>query len=757
MVRMIWYEFAKVWGKRQFLVLVLVILLTNTLLHWYVNRETEFQPGLNAYKKAAETMDSMTEAEKFVYLQNMAEKLESIRVTNQIATWLGRGDNTKDDLTADYQKTFEEWYPVYKEGNYLTYTDSLEQEIELIDELYGQAKLVTRYGEYLEQMQQSQDELGGISIFADSRESQENTFATKNIEKSREDYRDRTAKNVRWMPSKSPVSVMDSLITGILFLISIFLLAVWTIMEEKEKKLFFITRVTDRGILHNILARIAGLGFGCLFLAVLLYGSSYLFYGVTAGFFDLSRDIQSVAEYMQSCYNITVGQFMLYALLTKVAVGFCFGLLLQFIVILSYRRIIPFVAGIAVLGANMMMYAFFPAVGLLCPLKYLNLIGIFHTDVLYGDYMNFNIAGVPLSRTGLCLLLLVTLCIAGCAAVIISFCRGERFYLIQRQRGRRVLFRAHSNVFRHEGYKLFITNRGLFILIACLLLAGSYYASHAYNISVREEYYRDLMMKLEGELTAEKEAVLFDEKERYDRAFSQLEQIDLMEAEGTITKRQADEKRDICNSVLMFYPSFERAWRQYEHIQEEGGVFIYDTGYLYLFGILGKGFLAELLVFSICILLVFGNAVPMEYQNKTNLLICSSALGMRKVIWRKGWLCVLTGSCLPACMWLFHWLYLRRDFSFHYGGSSVHGIYQYQGLPVNVPIWLFVLAAVFVQMLVCSLMALSVMLLSYWRKSFMQTVLIGAVVLVVPLVLYIQGFEFLKYLTVYPLYRIFAG
>lgn len=118
---------------------------------------------------------------------------------------------------------------------------------------------------------------------------------------------------------------------------------------------------------------------------------------------------------------------------------------------------------------------------------------------------------------------------------------------------------------------------------------------------------------------------------------------------------------------------------------------------------------------------------------------------------------MLMGSCLPACMWLFHWLYLQRNFSFHYGGSGIHGIYQYQNLPVNVPIWLFVLAAVFVQMLVCSLMALAVMLLSYWRKSFMQTVLIGAVVLIVPLALYMQGFEFMRYLAVYPLYRVFAG
>lgn len=59
-----------------------------------------------------------------------------------------------------------------------------------------------------------------------------------------------------------------------------------------------------------------------------------------------------------------------------------------------------------------------------------------------------------------------------------------------------------------------------------------------------------------------------------------------------------------------------------------------------------------------------------------------------------------------------------------------------------------------IQSLICSLLALCVMFLSYWRRNFIQTVLAGAVIFVIPLALYVQGIDFMGYLTVYPVYTL---
>lgn len=754
MMKLICFELEKIWKKKQLLVLLLIIMFTNILLHWYSDRATVFKPELQSYKKIAETMTNMSESEKYTYLKTMAEDLECIRVTDQIVLWLGRDGNSLENISKEYQETFQKWYPVYKKGNYLIYTDSLEQEITLINELYEEADQVTHYKEYLQEMKQSKEELSTISIFV--KQSKE-TFSEKNIKKSGEDYKKRTEANVRWIPSKGLVSAMDSPITSILFFISIFLFAVWGIMEEKEKKLFFITRITYKGVLHNGIARIVALGISCVFLSILLYGCNYVWYGIHTGFWDVSLDIQSVSIYMQSCYNLTIGQFVILSIFTKAVVAFVFGLLIQCITILNCRKMMPFVIGIIILVSNTLLYELLPAVGVLSPFKYLNIIGIFHTENLYGDYLNLNIGGTPVSRMWLSILLLFLLVVVGCTVVIIAFCCGKNFYFVQRQRKKWISFKPHNNLFRYECYKMFITNRAILVFVGCLLVAGGYYTSQNYSLSVKEQYYKELMMNLEGELTKEKEQILLAEKERYDNAFEQLNYIGEMLASGEISELEAEEKKETWNAIVAFYPSFQRAWWQYEHILEQGGVFVYDTGYLYMFGAWGGGFLIELFIFSISILLMFSNFVSMEYQNKTNLLIHSSTFGMKKVIQKKAWLCVLVGICLPICIRMFYGIYIQNTFTTHYWNSSIHGIFQYQNIPVDIPIWMFFIVIVSLQILVCSVLALIIMFLSYWRKNFIQTILIGAIIFVVPLALYVQGIEFTKYLTVYPLYSLFGN
>ncbi len=760
MMKLICFELEKIWKRKQLIILIIVIMLTNIFLHWYNNRPivevegvTDARPGLQSYKKVVETMADMKESEKYTYLQTMAEDLECIRRVDMIV-WLMEGDKDfLEKVSEENQEIFQKWYPVYKKGDYLTYTDTLYQEIKLIDEMYEEAKQVTHYKEYLQEMKQNKEELNSISIFANKNEK---TFSGKNIKKSAEDYKERTEANVRWIPSKGLVSAIDSPITSILYFITIFLFAIWGIMEEKDKKLFFVTRITNKGVLHNGIARIAALGISCVFLSILLYGCNYVWYGIQTGFCDVSLDIQSVSAYMQSCYNLTIGQFVVLSVFTKAVVAFGFGLLLQCITILNRRKMMPFVVGIVILISNTLLYELLPAVGVLSPFKHLNIIGIFHTENLYGDYLNFNIGEIPVSRMWLSLLLLFLLVVIGCIVVIVAFCCGKNFYFVQRPRRRWISFKPHNNLFRYESYKMFITNRAILVFVGCLVVTGAYYTSQNYSLSAKEQYYKDLMMNLEGELTKEKEQILLAEKKRYDNAFEELDYIEEMLAADEISELKAEERKDILNEIVAFYPSFQRAWWQYEHILEQGGVFVYDTGYLYMFGAWGKGFLSELFIFSIGILLMFSNFVSMEYQNKTNLLICSSTFGMKKVLQKKAWLCVLVGICLPVCIRIFYGIHIHNTFPTHFWNSSIHEISQYQNIPVDIPIWTFFIVIVSLQILVCSILALSVMFLSYWRKNFMQTILIGAIIFVVPIALYFQGIEFTKYLSVYPLYSLFG-
>ena len=67
-------------------------------------------------------------------------------------------------------------------------------------------------------------------------------------------------------------------------------------------------------------------------------------------------------------------------------------------------------------------------------------------------------------------------------------------------------------------------------------------------------------------------------------------------------------------------------------------------------------------------------------------------------------------------------------------------------------VWLFILLLFFAQMASLIAVVIVVLLISYWRKNYIQTVFFAILVLVVPLVLKLLGFEFAGWFSVYPLY-----
>ena len=147
---------------------------------------------------------------------------------------------------------FETYYEIYKSGNYLHFTSSLEQEQIFINEIYSEQVKVSRYDDYLEGIKKDKGKLEGISIFNNQDES---NFSTRNIKKSAKDYSELNSSNVKFIPSKTIVSTIENMGTDIFLILITFLFIGNLITEEKEKKLFYVTRSTKYGIIHNIFAK----------------------------------------------------------------------------------------------------------------------------------------------------------------------------------------------------------------------------------------------------------------------------------------------------------------------------------------------------------------------------------------------------------------------------------------------------------------------------------------------------------------------
>lgn len=750
MCRLIYYELAKIWRKRSLALSVCVLLILNLFLLWYVNCSNGENVPLSAYKSFQNEIAEMSEIEKGDYISNLKETMDGVcLVQNVLDMQKMQGESGKalaeQEMTAN-PGVFEKYYKTYQAGSYLHFTDSIWQEKNLIDELYNEQQKAAGYEEYLQSVQGNKASLSGISIFGNQ---DKNNFSTRNIEKSAEDYAALSDQNIRWMPSKALSVSMENIWTDLFLILSVFLFAGNLIFEEKEKKLFYITRSTKRGQFQSICAKLTALLIHCIAIAALLYGCNLIFSEVTIGFEDVTASIQSIAVYMESNLNISVLGYIAGSVLTKSTVLFGMGAILTALCILTDQMFLPYLAGMLFYGCSYLLYLLIPAVGKGSLFKYINLIGLMKTENLYGSYLNFDIGGYPVSRLLVSWSVIIMLAVFGIAALILLFLHGTNFELSKRQSKQQSPFYPHASLLRYESYKIMIMNRALVILLLFSFVIGGRVLNQKYSPSVQEQYYQNLMMQLEGGLTEQKEALILSEQERYTQAFSEIEKIDGMVSDGEIDESMGEQLKADWYGITFFYPSFQRVMQQYENIQEDGGEFIYDTGYLYSFGRMNDDYLIDLLLLSLCMVIAFGNVMAMEYQSGSWYLLCATKQGRKKSIVRKMVVCMMAAMIMSVLPMICRFVNISSVYPLHELTAAITDIPCYQEFPLAIPVWFFVLLLLLTQMASMIAVVIVVLLISYWRKNYIQTMFFAILILVVPIVLKLLGFEFAGWGSVY--------
>ncbi len=753
MLPLIPFELSKIWRKRSFLLSVCVLLLIHLFLLWYTTLPNEKTPPLSAYKTLCAELSGKNEVEKGDYIAELKEKLDGVCFVQNILA-MQSFQNEMGSILAEQELqsnpgVFEKYYQLYQRGNYLKFTASLEQEQAFIDEVYNEQQKVSGYGKYLESIQENKDTLGGISIFEGQGK---DTYSSRNLEKSAADYAGLTDGNIRFTPSKELTSAMQGVWIDLLLVLGMMLFVGTLITEEKDKKLFFITRSTKHGVLHSIAAKLAALFMHCVVLTALFYTASIAFLGFSAGWFHPGAALQSMAVFTESSLPISILGYILLSILTKAFILFGIGAVLTIFCILSGIAALPFLAGAGMIGGSALLYYLIPAGSVFSVFKYLSPVGLMKTENLYGGYLNFNVFGYPVSRLSLSLALIVLICIAGVVGSLLLFCRMQSFEVRKLRLPFSVPFRPHTNILRHESYKLLITSRGLLILLLFAFLLAYQSLGRTYTPSVGEQYYQSIMAELEGDLTDEKESLVLSEKARYEEALQEIEQIDRMVSAGELSADTAKTLKSQANMTLAFYPAFQRVEAQYEHIKSDGGSFVYDTGYLYLMGILEDVFSVDFLILSMGIIIAVSGAISMEYQTDSLYLIGATKTGKRKILLYKAAICTLMAALLTLVPILCRIYRISAVYPMHSLGATTQSIPHFSGFALPVPILCFILLFALSQVLSVVLVTLITMTISVWRKNQAQTVFFALLVLAVPMLLKLLGFEIAKWFSLYPLY-----
>lgn len=541
MFRLTGFELEKIWGRRRFQLSCLLLVLLELFLLWYTTLPDEGKAGLSAYKAFQGQIAEMSEPEKADYIAQLKEDMDGIALVSEVLMLQGMGSEMGNAFAAQAMESapgvFEAYYERYQSGEYLKFTDSFWQERSLIEELYGEWEKCAGYGEYLQSVQETGDTLGSIGIFSGKSGEAEPSFSSRNVEKSAGDYAGLSDGEIRWMPSCALTGAMENAWTDLFLLLSVFLAVGSLVLEEKEKKLFYITRSTRHGMGRSIGAKLAALFVSCVGMAAILYGVNLLFFGIAAGYGDFGAALQSVAAFRESCLSVSIREFIGLSVLTKGVAAFGFGALLATLCIQAETVYLPFGVGGLLCGISFSLYTAIPGASKWSLYKYMNLMGILKTQHYYGGYLNFNLFGYPVSQRILTWIALSLLAAAGTIGCVCFYLKGDKLALRDSRLPVISFFRPHGNLLWHECYKIMIVNRAALVLLAFGFLAGYREWGQTYYLSAQETYYQDMMLRLEGELTEEKEQWILSEQTRYQEAFDQISQIQEMVSQGEISER----------------------------------------------------------------------------------------------------------------------------------------------------------------------------------------------------------------------------
>ena len=753
---LIYFELKKIWNKKSFVFITCLLLIINIFFLWYTNLENEKRPSLSSYKMFQTEILNMSESEKEEYVRKFKKDIDGIYfvidLLNMQKNEIG-SSFVEQELNAN-PRVFETYYEIYKSGNYLHFTSSLEQEQIFINEIYNEQVKVSGYDDYLEGIKKDKGKLEGISIFNNQ---DENNFSTRNIKKSAKDYSGLNSSNVKFIPSKTIVSTIENIGTDILLILITFLFIGNLITEEKEKKLFYVTRSTKYGVVHSIFAKIIALFIHCIIFSILLFSINYLFFGIFGGFNDLGIKLQSLAPYMESNFNGSILEYLIISILTKGIVVFGIGTIITAICIISDSMILPYILGISFLGISWLFYKIIPAVSNLNIIKHLNIFGILKTENLYGSYLNFNFFEYPISRITFSWIMIVGLLGLGIFLCIKFFLKGKSLELKRSTKNFILKFKPHTSLFKHELYKILITNKGIIIILIFSLLICYNELQRRYSPSLQEQYYQNIMLKLEGKPTEEKTELIKTEKSRFDEAFSKISEIDEQIAKGEINDTTGEAMKVKWYSITAFYPTFEKVLEQDKYVKENDGNYIYDTGYLYLFGVMDEGILNDFILLTLSIIFMFCNVMAIEYQNKAVNILQATNKGKKAIIKTKVKATIII--VLLFCILPFVCRFISVSSTFPINGFllSAKDISIYHNLSSGILVIGLILLKIFIQVFSGIILAMLILTISAWKKNNVQTIFLGLLILFVPLVLVLLGFEYMRLFSLYPLYSYTFG
>ncbi len=359
---------------------------------------------------------------------------------------------------------------------------------------------ISSYPEFLRRTEENAKQLGALPMYRDD------SFGAESMARAAEKYSGLTGLRLKSGDNFGVVLLINFGLSDIL--LTAFLAAVAIgFQAERRKGLVNMVRATAYGRGRLCAVRIVILGLSAVLGGALLYGENFIGAVMAFGKCDFSRAVQSLPEFMECPYRVTIGEFLLICFGVKIWAAFMAGLGL-YLLTSVFRTAAAFGAAGVIGAVQMLLYRLLIPVSRMNGFKYINIFAAFDFREIFSACRFINMGGRAVEALHCLVAAMAAMTVLLCAALMIvhgkmqPVSRGiltgisERFARL----GERI--KVNRTVFGWELRKLLINGRGIFFLGAALLLTLNSAKKYDYVYPVNP-YESEWYGKFEGIITEE--------------------------------------------------------------------------------------------------------------------------------------------------------------------------------------------------------------------------------------------------------------
>lgn len=370
--------------------------------------------------------------------------------------------------------------------------------------LLEQAEHLQGYAQYLQRVQSQAQKMQQSSLFG----SNKNSFTYRNIIKTAQDFADMTVEDIALGNDRGLQDWLAFTTADWIFLGAVLIL-VMSFFDDRKKSLAAIVRACPNGRCSLQVSRLGILvGYSVAMTALIYYLPLAISMLIDGGWDDLSRPIQSLAEFQKCTEKMSISEFLLRFFPAKAACGILLGVLFWFLLSFLEQIQLCWAVTAGTLAVEYLLFTLIPTQSILSPFREINVFSYVFTTQLYTKYENINFVGFPVGRsTFLLALLAVASAVLSALTVFLLTHRypfgnrdvlGKWLHLWNRM-GDAV--RRRMGLYGLEWHKLLsLTAGGIFLIFAFFLTRDMRHNSWAYY-DPADTAYRQYIAQVQGPIT----------------------------------------------------------------------------------------------------------------------------------------------------------------------------------------------------------------------------------------------------------------